>query len=354
MSYKTRFILVVWAFTPTYLFADTLIFALDLIRHGDRTPLIELPNVDFQWDQGLGQLTAEGMEQEYKLGLEFRKLYVEQHQLLPKNYQAGTMYVRSTDYDRTLMSAQSLLMGLYPHGTGPSTSEDATPALPNAFQPIPIYSAPAQYDDIINTDISAQEKEALLQDYVYSSAKWQQKDNALKDKYPLWSQVFGLPIINLVTLQLLGDAVYIHQIHKAPLPNGLSQQDADTIVEAGRWVFAAQLSPSPIAKAYSSKLMLNIANYLNTGAQQKSKLKYVLLSAHDSTIFGALSFLQAPLDTQPPPYASDLKFALYETPDKNYVVKITLNGKPVVIPACGGADCDLQQFSNYVDANKRG
>lgn len=350
MSYKTRFILALLAVTPTYLFADTLIFALDIIRHGDRTPIIGLPNVDYQWAQGLGQLTAEGMEQEYKLGIEFRKLYVDQTHLLPENYQAGTMYVRSTDYDRTLMSAQSLLMGLYPPGTGPRTSENASPALPHALQPIPIYTAPAKDDDIINTDISAEEKEKLLQDYVYSTAQWQQKDNALKDKYPLWSQIFGIPITNLITMQLLGDAVFIHQIHKAPLPSGLSPQDADTIVEAGRWVFAAQLTPAPIAKAYSSKLMVNIANYLNKGSKQKSTLKYVLLSAHDSTIFGALSFLQAPLDS-PPPYASNLKFALYETIDKNYVVKITLNGKPVVVPACGGSNCDLKQFRNYVESN---
>lgn len=134
---------------PSLLFAeDTLIFAVDIIRHGDRTPIVPLGSVNYQWQEGPGQLTAEGMQQEYKMGLLFRKKYVEQEHLLPDHYEPGTMYVRSTDYDRTLMSAQSLLMGLYPPGTGPNSS-DSIPALPHAFQPIPIFSAPSKSDEVI-------------------------------------------------------------------------------------------------------------------------------------------------------------------------------------------------------------
>ena len=54
------------------------------------------------------------------------------------------MYVRATDYDRTLMSAQSLLMGMYPPGTGPSAPENAATSFTLSFQPIPIFSAPAE------------------------------------------------------------------------------------------------------------------------------------------------------------------------------------------------------------------
>ena len=44
---------------PSILFAaDTLIFAIDIIRHGDRTPLMSLPTVNYQWKEGFGQLTA--------------------------------------------------------------------------------------------------------------------------------------------------------------------------------------------------------------------------------------------------------------------------------------------------------
>ena len=49
---------------------DKLIFALDLIRHGDRTPIHAIPkSPPYHW-LGEGQLTSEGMRQEYQLGMQ--------------------------------------------------------------------------------------------------------------------------------------------------------------------------------------------------------------------------------------------------------------------------------------------
>lgn len=334
--------------TPSLVFAaDTLIFAVDVIRHGDRTPVVLIPAINYQWQEGLGQLTAEGMQQEHKLGMEFRKKYIEQNHLLPERYKHGTMYVRSTDYDRTLMSAQSLLMGLYPPGTGPKTSETSLPALPHAFQPIPVFSAPSKYDEVILQRLSYEERIQLLQRYVYSTKEWQQKNEELKAHYPRWSRLTGVEIKGLEDLELLGDTLYVHQVHNAPMPEGLSAADIETIIDAGDWVLMARERPKPIANAYNTKMMTNIANFLVQGSQSNSKLKYVLLSAHDTTVAGALSFLGAPLDLSPP-YAANLNFSLYESGSNYYTVKVTYNDTPVSIPACGGTICELQQFIQLV------
>lgn len=45
-----------------------LIFAIDIVRHGDRTPLIISPEMEKIWPQGVGQLTPTGMKEEYELG----------------------------------------------------------------------------------------------------------------------------------------------------------------------------------------------------------------------------------------------------------------------------------------------
>lgn len=176
MGYNFRLSFVFLLSIPSLLFADdALIFAVDIIRHGDRTPIATLSAVNYQWQEGPGQLTAEGMQQEYKMGMELRKKYIEQAHLLPEHYEHGTMYVRSTDYERTLMSAESLLMGLYPLGTGPNTSESSLPALPHAFQPIPIFSAPSKYDELIIQQVSSAERKKLMEQYVYSTKEWQEK-----------------------------------------------------------------------------------------------------------------------------------------------------------------------------------
>jgi hypothetical protein len=88
-----------------------------VFRHGDRTPVVIYPT-DFynasEWSKygGLGQLTQTGMQQHNEFGKFLRARYNES--FLGMYYDRNRVYVRSTDYDRTIMSAQSLLSGLYP------------------------------------------------------------------------------------------------------------------------------------------------------------------------------------------------------------------------------------------------
>lgn len=344
---KSLALLVILAIFPSVVFSSAkLIFAIDLIRHGDRTPIEAIPTVKYHWKQGLGQLTAEGMRQEFEMGQRFRHKYIDETHLLPTTYQRDTIMVRSTDYDRTLMSAQSLLMGLYPAGTGPST-DDNQPGLPNALQPIPIHTAPLQYDDVIIKRVDPEERQRLMQKYVYSTPEWRNKESELRPKFPLWSKLSGMEISELEDLGRLSDSLYIHQIHHVPMPDGMSSEDVDTIIAAGSFAYMQEERPKQLAVAYNSQLMTNIANYLDRATQRNAKVKYILLSAHDSTIAGTLSFLGAPLTT-PPPYASDLNFSLYESGANVYTVKVTYNGQPVDIPACSGSVCELTTFINYI------
>lgn len=347
MGYKSYLSLVCFFIIPSLSYAeDTLIFAVDIIRHGDRTPINPLPGVNGPWKEGPGQLTAEGMQQEYQMGVQFRKRYIEESHLLPKHYKDGTLYVRATFYDRTLMSAESLLMGLYPPGTGPNYPQ-SNPALPYAFQPIPIFSAPAKFDDVIVQQVNPQEKEKLLEHYVYSTKEWQQKNNDLKSKYPLWSDLVGIEIKDLEDLQPLGDTLFIHQLYHAPMPSGLSDTDIETIIDASNWALMARERPKELANLQVSQLMTHIANYLDNGSSKTSQLKYILISAHDTTLARVLSYLEAPLE-KVPPYASNVNFSLYENGDNYYTVKVTYNGSPVYIPACEGTVCELQQFIKMV------
>lgn len=313
---------------------DKLLFALDLIRHGDRTPIYTIPtSPPFHWQEGEGQLTPEGMRQEYQLGVSLRKKYIEEQHLLPAHYNVSTMYVRSTDYDRTLMSAESLLMGLYPLGTGP--------LLPQGYQPIPIHTVPKDDDTAFVPDINRDTLKALVNQYVASSAEWQKKNNELKPYYAHWSQATGKTITDLHQLSSLADTLYIDQLHHAPIPKALSPSDVKMILQAGKWAMAAAYRPKQVGDIMGGKLLTVIRDYLHQAAHHQLSYAYVLLSAHDSTILSVMSAMGAPLDA-PPRYASDLNFALYQTDDGKKVVKVTFNGKPVVIPACHGEVCTLE------------
>ncbi len=345
MSLIIRLVLISFALIfscPILAQPEKLIFAIDLIRHGDRTPAKDLPQAPYDWPQGLGQLTPKGMQQEYMLGLIMRKRYVDENGLLPPSYNAETIRVRSSDYDRTLMSAESLLMGLYPLGTGPLLPQSEQTALPAGFQPIPIHTLPRDQDQLLVPDHDPKQFEEWAKKYVADN-EWREKTAELQPQFARFSELSGMQITRLEHLIYLGDAIYIRQLYHLPLPQGMTEQEADTIMEAGRWAFTQIFKAPAMGQLTGQPLLQEIIANLKKASQGQTKLKWMLFSGHDSTILSLMSAMQVPMET-PPPYASNLNFALYETESGRKIVKVTLNGKNAQLPVCEGKVCTLSQF----------
>lgn len=323
---------------------EKLVFALDLIRHGDRTSFNDLPNSPHTWEEGKGQLTAIGMQQAYQLGLKLNQRYRVDNQLLSTNYQAQSIYIRSTDYDRTMMTAESVLMGLYSLGTGPNLP-DSTPALPSNFQPIPIHTVPMAQDRTFVIDFSSKEISALFDSYVYTRPDWKAKSAELEVHYNHWSQVTGRKIENMFDVLNVGDTLRTYIIHDIPLPAGLTKEEANTMIDAEDWILATLFKPPQIGDSVGKEALQNIMGYIQQAVEHKSNTQFILLSTHDVTILSVMSALHAPLDLSPV-YASDLNFSLYESEGENYFVKVTYNDMPVNIPGCNANVCSLSQFLN--------
>ena len=93
--------------------SDQISFAFEVVRHGARTPLMESECSGFTVARY--NLTPEGMRQRYLLGRNTRQKY--KGTLLSTTFVEGEVLMESTDVDRTLQSAFSELMGLYPPGS---------------------------------------------------------------------------------------------------------------------------------------------------------------------------------------------------------------------------------------------
>ena len=98
-------------------------WAFELFRHGARSPYGGMTS-DFkdcfgaQWN-GLKELTGVGLRQHFLVGHRNRIRYINEHKLLSENYDPREVYLISTDSNRTIMSANAQVQGLYPPGTGP-------------------------------------------------------------------------------------------------------------------------------------------------------------------------------------------------------------------------------------------
>ncbi|GAB1292006.1 Testicular acid phosphatase [Apodemus speciosus] len=126
---------------PQALPEGPLLFVALVFRHGDRAPLASYPTDPHKeaastlWPRGLGQLTKEGIRQQLELGRFLRRRY---KAFLSPEYRREEVYIRSTDFDRTLESAQANLAGLFPEAAPGSPETD--------WKPIPVHTVPVSED----------------------------------------------------------------------------------------------------------------------------------------------------------------------------------------------------------------
>lgn len=328
---------------------EKLIFTATIIRHGDRTPFAEIKStkITYKWPLGTGELTPIGMHQEFMLGGEMRARYVEKYKLLPPVYQNNTVYVLSTDFNRTITSAVCLLAGLYPPGTGP-VMQDENPALPFAYQPIPVRTIPNGHKNIINPTSENLEKHGLLlKKYAYTQKAWQDENVKFSADYKRWSKILGVNINSLEDTLIPGDHINCMTIHNVPYPEGLTGEDAKKIVKARNRAAALRYVSREMAWFMSAGFLSRMMEDFNLAMGGKQRYKFILYSGHDDSLIAVMSALNAPLEENPP-YASHIDFELYQD-DSQYRVRVRFNGEPVFLSSDKSRDfCTIEEFANII------
>ena len=333
MTAFKKFVLILFFFlTSTSARAgERLLFAVDIVRHGNRTPIAELPKSPYEWKEGLSTLTQLGVEQEYKLGQLLRKEYVEKYGLLPSQYHLGDLYVRSTETARTQASAKALLSGLYP-------------AEVRGNQGIPIETVKISEDDLLLVHPS-NNIFSVIKVYCLKRKFWKEKTKDIQNKLKSWHEVTGLGIKDFDELSILADNLSLRQLHGVPLPIGISQQDANEIISLDQWAMVTTFKLPEISEPTGRKLISSIQNYMNKSVQEKSPLKYVLYSGHDATIMSALATLGVAFE-KVPDFASRLSFSLFKD-GGDYIVKVSYNGQQLRIPACKRGSCTISEWNSF-------
>jgi lysosomal acid phosphatase len=347
LKFLWLFMLVFLAGAQSPVLAENqLKFAVTIIRHGDRTPTDALPRDPHTWKIGLGELTPLGMNQQYELGKLMRKRYTRDNKLLEPSYVNGSIYARSTDFNRTVQSLECFLTGLYPLGTGPKLNNGDS-ALPAAAQCIPFRTLPLKQDDLLLAkDANIDTYNEMCRKYVYSQPGWKAKEEEYKNSFPDWSSKLGEKFTTLTQLMPVGDNLNVRKRNGVAMPPQLSEEDQKKIIYLGEWCQAQQIKPKVMGDFFGSALLNNIREKMNEAAAGKTECRYVLYSGHDTTLLPVLSALGVPLNINPP-YASHIDFELYSD-NGQYTVEVFFNNEPLVLT---GSDpvCTLEEFNRIAD-----
>ncbi|KAI9143896.1 histidine phosphatase superfamily [Paraphysoderma sedebokerense] len=296
-----------------------------------------------------GQLTDTGRSHMTNVGSKLRELYVDKLKFLtPTLDEAESLYLRSTDWSRTLESLHHVLLGLYPPETHRIT------------EPPHIHIKTVNHEDTlyphINTCSVLKKEFADFRKRVYQDTRqtvdWLKtelngvaKDVEVDEKKPRWS-ISPSPhgIYDTVT------AAIAHGYYVPPeiTPNSLIMAEYLATRE-WIWSFGQTLTSKRLSIGrLIGELKLNIEGHVRTNA---NATKMAIFSGHDSTL-GPLLLAMDVWDKRWPPFASMITFELFrqkstaqptaksqrQTQPGNYFVRMIYNSEPMYIPGCQSAE----------------
>ncbi|CAL8069957.1 unnamed protein product [Calicophoron daubneyi] len=236
-----------------------------LFRHGDRAPVIDVFHdtipVESLWPNGMGQLTNLGIQQEFSLGSWFREQY---GYYVPRFYNASDIYVRSTETDRTMMSAQSFLAGLY------NCTDSQCPLVPFgiAWSPVPVHTV-APKDDRVFRVTNCPRLIKFQRDLEHSeeSDKFFQKYENL---IVLLKKGTSLPEVTRHLIPYVADYVICLKAHNFTLPEWCTDKIYQELREVQYYLWREAVSFSKDAVRMEIGVFMKLLADTLTAATQRS------------------------------------------------------------------------------------
>ncbi|KAH8417655.1 hypothetical protein KR222_003621, partial [Zaprionus bogoriensis] len=321
-----------------------------IFRHGDRTPVDPYPTDPWNnrkyWPVGWGQLTNRGKQQHYELGQWLRRRY---SSLLGTRFDPEQIYVQSTDVDRTLMSAESNLAGLYePRGQDVWNAQIK-------WQPIPVHTMPEKSDPVLAAKAPCPAFDYYLANMLASS-EFQAKLARYKDLFYYLSQNSGREVKTFQDAQYLNNTLFIEELYNKTLPVWTQKvyKSAEWI-EATSFAFAVNTLTRPLARLKAGPLLKDILTRFQSKfeGQLKPDRSLFIYSAHDTTIASLLNVLKL-FQPHSPPYVACIMMELRVDDSNTPLVSVfykntTAEPLPLDIPGCG-VSCPLDKLvSLYQD-----
>ncbi|CAH0716507.1 unnamed protein product, partial [Brenthis ino] len=339
-------------FPLTLCYGDkTVKYAAVIYRHGDRTPVDSYPTDPWRneslWPVKFGELTNTGKRQHYALGKWLRKRY---SHLLSKEFDPTEIYIRSTDVDRTLMSAQANLAGMYPpYG-------DSVWNMELMWQPIPVHTRPEKDDEVLAMKRKCIPYTKEKEKYIHSTPYKERlsKYQGLMDYLTAYT---GRKIKDYSDINDIYNVLFIETLYNFTLPNWTQSIYPNKLKEPSCYSFVTSTATPQMARLMVGPLLKEIVGKMNQVIQKKNPnpLKLSIYSGHDFSIGNILNAIGV-YDGNCPPYTATIFFELLQdNSTMKYFLRMSYRNtteiiEPYVIniPHCGDI-CPYERFLKLYD-----
>jgi len=283
----------------------------------------------------IGQLTQRGFLQHFDLGKHMRTAY---NGFIDDDITLANLHVRSTERQRCIQSAAAFLFGLLTkdsimsEGMTINITSDIWLKENDHGEPYKCPSLLKQWQ------LWKQRRE-----YVAGAAEME----PFMQKY---AQILKTSRSSITTVVFLTDAILTRFCYKHPLPCGpggcVTQEMAAEALDFAAWAFVQNFTG--IAEVATHPMLIQMAKRMIDKSRHKTALKFVLYSGHDSTVTPLLLNLGIHDHKKWTPYATRVVIELWKdtNPDSSkpssvdqFYFRLLVNGKVVTskMKFCGDA-----------------
>jgi acid phosphatase len=276
------------------------------------------------------------MAQHRRLGAAFRSWLVDGIHFLSKKLDPSEIFVRATSVERTIRSAVSFLHGLYE---------------PESFdETVEIVTGTESFDPIRPNRRYCREVGQAIDNFSMSKSWTEYMEKAGKVLQPV-RDYLGMGVWDFEAADHVCDWVVTLHCNEREMPWFVNSTHVEQCFDLnGRRMsrpYSVNARTAAVGFSIGMREMLTI---LDRFVKRKDKPKFVLLSAHDSTVSALLVLLGNPLDTIPP-YASHVQMQVLEREGGHLFVRFVFNGQVLTLPAFDNRELvELDVFTSTMKA----